>query len=393
MKQLFIFILAILCYSDTIAIKAIPSIKTGAQQLEVYQPLLENKRVALVVNQTSMIGQKHLVDFLKENKINIAKIFGPEHGFRGTADAGEKVKSDIDEGTQLPVVSLYGSHKKPTAEDLKDVDIVLFDIQDVGARFYTFISTLQYAMEACAENKKQLIVLDRPNPNGHYIDGPVLNAKNKSFVGMQCIPIVHGMTVGEYAQMLNGEGWLTNKVKCDLQVIKVINYNHKTIYNLPIPPSPNLKTQTSIYLYPSLCLFEGTEVSVGRGTDHPFEMWGHPSYEGKEYTFTPKPNIGSKEPPFNMQLCYGENLIMKPAEAYKLVGGKLHLDWLIEAYQMSVNKNKFFIPFFTNLAGNTTLQKQICSGMTEEKIRATWKTDLDNFKKTRKKYLLYTDFQ
>jgi uncharacterized protein YbbC (DUF1343 family) len=248
-------------------------------------------------------------------------------------------------------------------------------------------------MEACAENNKKLIVLDRPNPNGHYVDGPVLNTKNKSFVGMQCIPIVHGMTVGEYALMLNGEGWLAKKVKCNLEIIKVIGYTHKSKYNLPIAPSPNLKSMSSIYFYPSLCLFEGTEVSVGRGTENPFEMWGHPSYEGKEYSFRPIPNVGSKDPPFNGKVCFGENLIQPAPKAYNLVGNKLHIEWLIEAYQMSIDKKKFFIPFFSNLAGNTTLQKQIIAGVSEEKIRAGWQTDLNKFKKIRKKYLLYKDFE
>jgi uncharacterized protein YbbC (DUF1343 family) len=393
MKKILLLLTIISLSIPTYAIRVMNPLQVGASQLEVYQPMLLNKRVALVVNQTSMIGNDHLVDVLKENGINIVKIFGPEHGFRGKADAGEKVKSDIDEATNVAVVSLYGSHKKPTVEDLANVDIVLFDIQDVGARFYTYISTLQYVMEACAENKKKCIVLDRPNPNGHYVDGPVLNAKNKSFVGMQAIPIVHGMTIGEYAKMLNGEGWLAKKIKCDLEVIKVIGYNHKTKYNLPIAPSPNLKTMSSIYLYPSLCLFEGTEVSVGRGTDNPFEMWGHPTYEGKEYSFTPKPNVGSKDPPFNGKVCLGENLIQPAPKVYNMIDNKLHLEWLIEAYQMSVDKKKFFIPFFTNLAGNTILQKQIASGMSEEKIRATWKADIDKFKKIRKKYLLYKDFE
>jgi uncharacterized protein YbbC (DUF1343 family) len=390
-----IIILCCLLLTTTIGFCKIlmPTLEPGAQQFGLYKNLLANKKVAMVVNQTSTYYQLHLVDYLKENGINIVKIFGPEHGFRGTADAGEKVKSDVDAATNIAVVSLYGSHKKPTADDLKNVDVVVFDIQDVGARFYTYISTLQYVMEACAENKKQLIVLDRPNPNGHYVDGPVLQAANKSFVGMQCIPIVHGMTVGEYAKMLNGEGWLAKKVKCNLVVINNKNCRHNSVYNLPIPPSPNLKTMSSIYLYPSLCLFEGTETSVGRGTDNPFEMWGHPSYITGNYTFTPKPNLGSKDPPFNGKVCNGESLINTPALTRKLVNNKLHLEWLIAAYNSSPNKEKFFNTFFTNLAGNTVLQSQIKQGLTEDKIRATWKADLDKFKKIRKKYLLYPDFE
>jgi uncharacterized protein YbbC (DUF1343 family) len=393
-KQYVLTISFVLNALHCLAIKIdLQKVSPGALQFAQYQPLLTGKKVAMVVNQTSMYNNQHLVDFCKGQGINIVKIFGPEHGFRGTADAGEKVKSDVDAATNIPVISLYGSHKKPTIDDLKNVDVVVFDIQDVGARFYTYISTLQYVMEACAENKKQLIVLDRPNPNGNYVDGPVLQAKQKSFVGMQCIPIVHGMTIGEYAKMLNGEGWLTKKVTCNLVVINNKNYTHKSDYTLPIPPSPNLKTMSSIYLYPSLCLFEGTETSVGRGTDNPFEMWGHPSYTNMNYGFTPMPNIGSKDPPYNGKECKGQSLINNPNSTKKLVNNKLHLEWLIAAYHACPNKDKFFNPFFTNLAGNTILQTQIVNGLSEEKIRETWKADLEKFKKIRKKYLLYTNFE
>jgi uncharacterized protein YbbC (DUF1343 family) len=378
---------------STSAIRVKNELRTGAMRMEAYIEKLQGKKVGMVVNQTSVMAGEHIVDVLKENEINITTIFGPEHGFRGTADAGEKVGNATDAATGIPVISLYGNHKKPSAADLKEVDIVVFDIQDVGARFYTYISTLQYVMEACAENKKKLIVLDRPNPNGHYVDGPVLNTKHKSFVGMQAIPIVHGMTIGEYAKMLNGEKLLANKVKCDLEVITCTGYTHKLVYNLPIPPSPNLKTMASIYYYPSLCLFEGTEVSVGRGTDTPFEMWGHPSYTGQKYNFTPKPNIGSKDPLYNGKTCYGMQLPSNATNAYNKVGNTIHLEWLIAAYKLSKDKSKFFNSFFTNLAGNTTLQEQIKKGTTEAAIRKTWKTDLDKFKKVRKKYLIYPDFE
>jgi uncharacterized protein YbbC (DUF1343 family) len=389
-----ILYLLILASTPAFARKAMPTVRTGADQSEKYLPNLANKKVAVVVNQTSNVDGIHLVDFFQENKINTVKIFGPEHGFRGDADAGEKVKSNVDEATGISVISLYGSHKKPTAQDLKGVDVVVFDIQDVGARFYTYISTLQYVMEACAQYKVPLIVLDRPNPNGHYVDGPVLDKKHKSFVGMQSIPIVHGMTVGEYARMLNGESLLEGKLKCKLTVIPCSNYTHKSLYNLPIPPSPNLRTANAIALYPSLCLFEGTEVSVGRGTEYPFEQYGHPNYKAKyNYSFTPAPSYGSKTPPFNGQVCYGENLQKGTSEALYNLPKQINLQYLINAYKASTNKEKFFIPFFTQLSGNTILQQQIIQGKSEEEIRASWAPALKKFKAIRKKYLLYKDFE
>ncbi len=375
------------------AIMVIARPQVGAANENAYLPLLENKKVALVVNQTSMVSNQHLLDFLLENDVNVVKIFAPEHGFRGKADAGEHVNSSVDKATGKSIVSLYGSHNKPTKADLAEVDVVVFDIQDVGARFYTYISTLQYVMEACAENKKNLVVLDRPNPNAHYVDGPVLEMTHKSFVGMQAVPIVYGMTIGEYAKMLNGEGLLAKKMKCNLTVIPCINYTHKTKYNLPIAPSPNLKSANSIALYPSLCLFEGTEVSVGRGTTTPFEVWGNPNYKNNGYSFTPKPTEGAKDPMYNGKKCYGANLNLAQSDVLKIVNNKVQLEFLRNAYSLSTDKSKFFNAFFTKLAGNTTLQKQIATGVSEAKIRASWAPGIAKFKKVRKKYLLYPDFE
>jgi uncharacterized protein YbbC (DUF1343 family) len=372
-----------------VAERPTPAIASYAE----YLPMLNNKKIALVVNQTSSLRERHLVDILIDSGINIVKIFTPEHGFRGTDDAGKKVNNTIDEQTQLPLISLYGDNKKPKPADMSNVDIVLFDIQDVGVRFYTYISTLQYVMEACAENKKQLIVLDRPNPNGHYIDGPVLEIKNKSFVGMQAIPIVYGMTIGEYATMLNGEKLLNNKVQCNLQVIKCINYTHNSAYILPVPPSPNLKSGNAIALYPALCLFEGTEVSVGRGTKTPFEIWGHPTYKDNGFSFTPTATVGNANPLYANQQCFGGNLNLPYYKVKDLMNNKINLTWLKNAYFLSPNKTKFFNPFFTKLAGNTTLQKQIVKGMSEAEIRTTWMPAIAKFKKVRKKYLLYPDFE
>jgi uncharacterized protein YbbC (DUF1343 family) len=391
MKKIFTVLFTFLIIANVQAIRIRLNPQPAATEIKAYKPQLENKNIALVVNQTSTVKGQHLVDILLENGIKIKKIFAPEHGFRGTGDAGEKLKNEIDDATQLPLISLYGDRKKPSAKDLEGIDIVVFDIQDVGARFYTYISTLQYVMEACAENKKKLIVLDRPNPNGNIVDGPVLEIKNKSFVGMQAIPIVHGMTMGEYAQMLNGEKLLSNKVQCNLTVLKCSNYSHDNEYSLPVPPSPNLKTTSAVLLYPSLCLFEGTEVSVGRGTATPFQVWGHPSYADNGFSFTPQSNVGSKKPPFENEKCYGADLNLPPYKIRELVNRQLQLQWLIGAYKLSPNKATFFNPFFTKLAGNTLLQQQIITGKSEKEIRASWKAGLDKFKKIRKKYLLYPD--
>ncbi|MCF6406073.1 DUF1343 domain-containing protein [Chitinophaga filiformis] len=365
---------------------------TGAERTNEYLPLLKGKRVALLVNQTAILGNTHLVDSLLKLHVRIQKIFSPEHGFRGNADAGEKVGNTKDERTGLPIVSLYGKHRQATAADLKDVDILIFDIQDVGTRFYTYISSLQELMESAAENHKPLIVLDRPNPNGHYVDGPVLlDTTLRSFVGMQAIPIVHGMTVGEYAKMLNGEKWLKNGVQCDLTVITCQQYDHHTYYQLPVKPSPNLPNMAAIYLYPATCLFEGTALSLGRGTDLPFQVFGHPSYPKNLYSFTPRSTPGAKEPPLKDVTCYGYNLTGTPDAVRKEMNGRIQLKWLIQAYQLFPDKDKFFIPFFNKLAGNTILQQQIKKGLSEAEIRKSWEPALTQFKTTRKKYLLYAE--
>jgi uncharacterized protein YbbC (DUF1343 family) len=364
------------------------AIITGADQPELYLPYLENKAVALVVNQTSITGNQHLVDYLLSQGVKVKKVFAPEHGFRGDADAGETVKSSVDSKTGLPLVSLYGANKKPTSEQLADVDVVIFDIQDVGARFYTYISTLHYVMEAGAENNTAVLVLDRPNPNGHYIDGPVLKEKFKSFVGMHPIPVVHGLTVGELALMINGEKWLKNGLECELEVIKVKNYDHKTAYSLPVKPSPNLPNDLSINLYPSLCFFEGTPISMGRGTEFPFQVIGYPDQRFGTFTFTPRSIPGmAKNPPFEGKICYGIDFRKTgPIEG-------LSLKYIIDFYQKSDFKDKYFINFFNTLAGTDELKKQIESGMSEEAIKSSWQKDLNAYKKTRKKYLLYPDFE
>ncbi len=365
----------------------------GAAQTKLYLPDLQNKKVALVVNPTSVIGKSHLVDSLLKLHINIVKIFAPEHGFRGDADAGEELNNGIDEKTNLPIISLYGNHKKPTAADLKDVDVIIFDIQDVGARFYTYISTLHFVMQAAVENEKPLIVFDRPNPNGHFVDGPILEIKNKSFVGMHPVPVVHGMTIGEYAQMINGENWLDENGKhlhCDLKIIPCKNYTHHTFYRLPVKPSPNLPSMKSIYLYPSLCFFEGTVVSLGRGTNKPFQQFGHPDLKNYDYTFTPKSMSGAMHPPLLNQPCNGKDLSTMKIDSLQLLA-KVDLSFLIEAYKNFPQKEKFFNNFFLSLAGTEKLRQQIEQGLSADKIRASWQADLTTFKKMRKKYLLYEE--
>ena len=359
----------------------------GADNLEEYIYLLKDKNIAIVANQTSVINKNtHLVDYLNGKFPNkIQKVFAPEHGFRGKADAGEHIKNGVDNKTKLPIISLYGKNKKPNKEQLKNIDVILFDIQDVGVRFYTYISTLHYVMEACAENNIKLIVLDRPNPNAHYIDGPMLEKEHKSFVGMHVVPLVYGMTIGEYGKMINGEKWLKNGIKCDLTVIPLKNYTHKTEYNLPIKPSPNLPNAKSINLYPSLAFFEGTNVSCGRGTEMQFQVYGSPFLDKKynPFQFTPKPNFGAKHPKHNGIICNGIDL--RNQEKLNM----LNLEWLIEAYINTKDKTNFFNPFFTKLAGTKKLQEKIEQGYTYREIRKTWLKDLDNFKKIRSKYLLY----
>lgn len=373
----------------------------AANQLELYLPLLKNKRVGIVANQTSVIFKNgsglglngglikndntHLVDSLIKRDVSVVKVFAPEHGYRGRADAGEYVKGGVDLKTGLPIVSLYGENRKPNPNALEDLDVVVFDIQDVGTRFYTFVSTLHYMMEGCAALDIPLIVLDRPSPNGHYVDGPVLDLNYKSFVGMHAVPITHGMTLGEFAKMINGEHWLEDDLNCDLTVIPVANYNRKDAYMLPIPPSPNLPNQKAINLYPSLCLFEGTQVSVGRGTENQFQIFGSPFLGDENYSFQfiPKPNFGAKNPKHNAKTCYGKDL--KNVDFLN----EINLNWLIEAYENTTDKSSFFNSFFTKLAGQTNLQQQIEKGWSALEIKKSWQKDLEQFKILRANYLLY----
>ena len=369
------------------------ALRTGAERMEQYLPQLSGKRVALCGNQTSVVGTTHLVDTLLAQDVNLVKLFCPEHGFRGQAEAGATIASGKDPQTGLPVVSLYGKNKKPTAEQLQDIDIMLFDLQDVGCRFYTYISTLHYVMEAAAESGIKVIVLDRPNPNGFYVDGPVLDPAYKSFVGMHPVPVVYGMTIGEYARMINGEKWLANGVQCDLEVVSLEGYTHKTRYQLPVAPSPNLQTVEAVFLYPSLCFFEGTNISVGRGTDHPFEMFGAPGLRSGEYRFIPHAIPGvSENPPFKDQECRGYLLTTTAAnEFYKPIPGRVNLTYLLVAYSNCADKQQFFLKnnFFDKLAGTDQLRKQIVAGASEDEIIASWQPALKDFKLLRSKYLLY----
>ncbi len=368
------------------------TIVTGADRTSFYLPLLKDKRVAVVTNPSGVIGHAHLVDSLLALKVNVVKVFAPEHGFRGTSDAGEHVKDARDKRTGLPVISLYGKNKKPSTEQLKDVDLLLFDIQDVGTRFYTYISTLHYVMEAAAEEHKPLIVLDRPNPNGFYVDGPMLDTAFASFVGLHPVPLVHGMTIGEYARMINGEGWLKNHAKCDLTVVNCIGYDHAAYYELPVKPSPNLPDMSSVYLYPSIGLFEGTMVSVGRGTDRPFQCIGYPGCKLGSFDFTPRSIAGAKDPPYRDKKCHGMDL-REYGAFYTRLSPTLHLNWLIGFYNAAPDKAKFFNNFFDNLAGGPSLREAIVRGDDEEKIRASWQPKINAFKRVRAKYLLYEDFK
>lgn len=382
----------------------------GADRTAVYFPLLKGKAVGVFANQTSMIGQTHLIDTLISSGIKVVKIFGPEHGFSGSADAGEKVTNNTYKNTGIPVISLYGGHNKPSKEDLENVDVMIFDIQDVGVRFYTFISSLQYYIEAAAENRKPVLILDRPNPNGFYVDGPVLDMKFKSFVGMQPVPIVYGMTVGEYAMMLGGENWLSaaanerynyykgaqnsKDTPFHFLVIKCSNYDHKSKYVLPVKPSPNLPEIQSVYWYPSTCFFEGTVLSEGRGTEKPFEIFGHPSYSKTLYKFSPHSTEGAKDPKLKDQVCYGWNLSGSEAQVLRKVDSKVQIKWLLNAYSLFPDKDHFFLSDkgFNRLAGNDILIQQIKKGLDEKAIRESWQPGLEKFKQIRKKYLLYKDF-
>lgn len=386
------------------------SIVVGANQTDIYLPLLKGKRIGIVANQSSVVfidkdlntdsrSYTHLVDSLLSLNIDVNTVFAPEHGFRGKADAGERIKDGIDAKTGVPIISLYSANKKPKLEQIKEtkkyesdiskgvskIDIMLFDLQDVGVRFYTYISTLHYVMEACAEANIPLIILDRPNPNGHYIDGPILEMEHKSFVGMHPIPVAYGMTIGEYAKMINGEKWLANGTQCDLKVIPIKNYSHNLNYSLPIKPSPNLPNDKAINLYPSLCFFEGTNVSVGRGTEMQFQIFGSPflNKDSFDFEFIPQPNEGSKYPKHQNKICYGKDLTK--VETINTI----NLKWLIEAYNNTENKSEFFNAFFIKLAGTKKLQQQIEAGLSEEDIKATWKDGLERFKETRKTYLIY----
>lgn len=393
MKSILVFLI-LSCTIKNDSVRPVDEIKTEETHVEIipaadlttnYLSLLEGKKVGIVGNQTSVIGQTHLVDSLLSLGINVVRVYSPEHGFRGDADAGQKINHEVDQKTGLQIVSLYGKNKKPTREQIKDLDILLFDIQDVGVRFYTYISTLHYVMEAAAEASIPVIVLDRPNPNGHYVDGPVLDAKFESFVGMHEVPVVYGMTIGEYAKMINGEHWLEDSVVCDLTVIPCKGYNHSSEYNLPIAPSPNLRTANSINLYPSLCFFEGTIVSVGRGTETPFEIYGHPKFKKGDFNFTPVSSFGSKHPKLENQKCKGYDLTNTRERK-----SQLDLGYLINANNQLEGITWIDNPkFFNLLAGNDVLIEQIKKGLSEDEIRQTWQDDLNQFKLIRSKYLMY----
>ncbi|MFT5762204.1 MAG: hypothetical protein ACI8WA_001330 [Polaribacter sp.] len=382
-KSTYLILFLCISFSLTSCAQNSTEIKVAAQQTELYLNLLKGKNIAIVANQTSTINKTHLVDSLLSLNIKVKKVFAPEHGFRGKADAGEMVKDGFDTKTGLAIFSLHGKSKKPSAEQLKGIDVVVFDIQDVGARFYTYISSLHYVMEACAENGIPVILLDRPNPNGHYVDGPVLELEHKSFVGMHKVPLVYGMTIGEYGQMINGEKWLKNGIQCDLTIVPLENYTHNSEYSLTIRPSPNLPNDISINLYPSLGFFEGTIINAGRGTEFQFQRYGAPFFTKSNFSYTPKPNFGSKYPKHEGKLCYGVDL----SNTEKL--SSVNLEWLIDAYQKTPKTEKFFGKTFTIHAGNTKLQKQIEQGLTAKEIRKSWQKGLSKFKKIRSNYLIY----
>jgi uncharacterized protein YbbC (DUF1343 family) len=392
-KNTYLILFFSICFPLSSCAQNATEIKVAASQTERYVKLLKGKNIAVVANQTSVIKKRHtkkekrasvhLVDSLLSLNVSVKKVFAPEHGFRGKADAAEVVKDGFDTKTGLPILSLYGKNKKPSAIQLLGIDLIIFDIQDVGARFYTYISSLHYVMEAAAEAGIPVIILDRPNPNGHYIDGPVLELEYKSFVGMHPIPLVYGMTIGEYGQMINGEKWLKNGIQCDLTVIPLKNYTHNSEYSLVIRPSPNLPNDKSINLYPSLGFFEGTIINAGRGTEFQFQRYGAPFFTKNNFSYTPKPNFGSKYPKHKGKLSYGVDL----SNTKKL--SSVNLEWLIDAYQQTPKTEKFFGKTFTIHAGNTKLQKQIEQGLTAKEIRKSWQKELNIFKKVRKKYLIY----
>lgn len=385
-KQIYLTILILIA---AITVNA-QEVKVGAESTDEYLPLLKGKRVAVISNHTGMVDDEHLVDLLVRKGINVTTIFSPEHGFRGDADAGEGVKSSVDKKTGIPIRSLYdGRGRRPSATSMRTFDILVFDIQDVGLRFYTYYITMVKLMDVCAEYKKKMIILDRPNPNGHYVDGPILNMKYKSGVGALPIPVVHGMTLGELAQMVNGEKWLPQARKCNLTVIKCRNYTHQTIYRLPIAPSPNLPNMKSIYLYPSTCLFEGTPVSLGRGTSFPFQVYGHPQMKGYTFSFTPQSIPGAKNPPLLNKLCYGIDLRNISDEEIYQQG--INLNYIIDAYNNLNMGDRFFTSFFENLIGVNYVRKMIMEGKSADEIKAMWQEDVKNFKIQRKPYLLYEE--
>ena len=388
--RLLILILTVLFVSCT-SENSVAQVKCGADRTEAYLPLVRNKNIAIVANQASTIGNVNIADTLHRCGVNVVKVFCPEHGFRDYADAGKLLKNSTDSLLNVPVISLYSKKKKPSAEDLKDVDLVLFDLQDVGVRFFTYLSTLAYVMESCAENRVPMVVLDRPNPNGFYIDGPVMDSSCTSFVGLHPVPVVYGMTIGEYAMMVNEEGWLKNGMLCDLEVIRLEGYTHRTHYRLSRSPSPNLRNMNSVYLYPSLCLFEGTIISVGRGTSSPFEMFGNPEMKGMNFSFVPQAGINASAIPlYDGKTCHGTDLHHALSETPGLMG-KINLSWLISAYRDLNGDPKFFNAFFDKLAGTPDLRKQIVSGTPEPEIRKSWESKLSQFKDTRKKHLLYPE--
>lgn len=392
--KLFVLVFSLFFVSNSIAQTGNnqTSVKVGAERMEAYLPLLAGKNVALVANHTALVKETHLADTLISRGINLKKIFSPEHGFRGNADAGEHVGNYTDEKTGLPVISLYGKNFKPKPADLIGINIVVFDIQDVGVRFYTYLSTMHYVMEACAENKIKFLLLDRPNPNGYFIDGPVLDMKYKSFVGMHPIPLVHGMTLGELARMINGEGWLKDGLQCDVEIISCENYTHATKYRLPVKPSPNLPNMLAVYLYPSLGLFEGTVMNVGRGTEFPFQVYGHPDMKNTVFSYTPVSMEGfDKNPKHKDQVCNGVDL-RDFEERFVVDRKEIILEWLQFAYRSMDNKNEFFNPFFKNLVGNDQIEEMINRGAGITQIRRSWEKDVAQFKELRKKYLLYKDF-
>ncbi|MCB8965159.1 MAG: DUF1343 domain-containing protein [Bacteroidales bacterium] len=393
MRFLFILLVLVPNFVPAFSQGSSGGIRVGAERTELFLPLLHRKNVAVVANHTSLVGSRHLVDTLLQLKVKVKKIFCPEHGFRGNVEAGELIKNHIDTRTGIPIVSLYASNKKPKPESLKGVDVVILDLQDVGVRFYTYISTMHYVMEACAECKIPLIVLDRPNPNGFYVDGPVLDLACQSFVGLHPVPLVHGMTIGEFAQMINGEGWLAHRAKCNVTVIPCSGYTHSTMYRLPVKPSPNLPNQLSVLLYPSLGFFEGANVSVGRGTDFPFQVFGYPDYSPQLFGFTPEERVGASiDPPFKGKMCYGVDL-RDFSEDYLVAQKAINLEWLIYTYKTHPHKDRFFNSFFQNLAGTSQLQKQIENGLDALAIRESWQLGIANYKRIRKGYLLYPDFE